>query len=96
MSFSGKIFVLIFVLIACVSFVGFASYIQMHNGAKDVSISNTSTAYYDINSVANQSINQTIGYAYATTSTNTWLPMFIAICFVLSAIFIFVLVVKKR
>ena len=96
MSFSGKIFVLVFALIACVSFVGFVSYIQVNNHAAEVTIQNTTTAYYNIQSLANQSINQSVGYALATTSTNTWFPFFIAICFVLSAIFVFLLVAKKR
>lgn len=95
MGFSGNVFVLIFVFIAAVSFVGFIAYVTGHSSAVDVTISNTTTAYYGLQSQANQSINQSLTYAKAVTNVASPMPLFASILVLFGGLCVFLVVVKR-
>jgi hypothetical protein len=96
MGFSANVFVLIFVFIAAVSFVGFIAYVTGHSSAVDVTISNTTTAYYGAQSQVNQSINQSLSYATAVTNIDSPMPLFAAILVLFGGLCAFLVVVKRR
>ena len=96
MSLSAKVFLVIFVCVAAVMFVGMLAYIEGHNSAATVTISNVSSAYYDTQSVANQSINQSMTYGQTFVKANVPFPMLIALFALFAGITAFILVAKKR
>jgi hypothetical protein len=96
MSFSANVFVLIFVFVAAVSFVGFVAYITGHSNAVDVTISNTTAAYHDAQSQVNQSINQSLSYGKAVTSVVSPMPLFAAILVLFGGLCVFLVVVKRH
>ena len=96
MSLSGKVFLLVFVCVAAVMFVGMLAYVEGHNKAVEVTISNTSSAYYDLQSDANQSINQTMKYGGALATANSPFPLLIALFVMFTGIMVFLVAVKRR
>lgn len=96
MSMAGKVFLMVFFLIAAVSFVGFVAYVESHNGAANVTISTVQNTYYNTSNQVNQSINQSLGYASTMTKANEPFPLLIIIFTVLAGLFVFLVVVKKR
>ena len=96
MGFSANVFVLVFVFIAAVSFVGFIAYVTGHSSAVDVTISNTTSAYYGLQSQANQSINQSLTYAKAVTNVASPMPLFASILVLFGGLCVFLVVVKRR
>ena len=96
MSLSAKVFLLVFVCIAAVMFVGMLAFIEGHNKAVDVTISNTTSAYYNLQSDANQSINSTMQYGRTFATANSPFPFLIALFVIFGALMTFVLVVKRR
>jgi hypothetical protein len=92
---SGGVFVLVFVMIAAVAFVGFAAYLQGHSSAANVTISTVQGSYMDAASDVNQSINQTIQYGVTTTKMGAAIPLFLAIIVLGGALYLFMLAGKK-
>ena len=92
---SGSVFILIFVMIAAVAFVGFAAYLQGQSSAANVSISTVQDSYMDSSSDVNKSINQTIRYGVTTTSMGAAVPLFLAIIVLGGALYLFILAGKK-
>ena len=96
MSLAGKAFLFVFVCVAAVMFVGMLAFIEGHNSAVDVTISNTTAAYYDMQSDANQSINQTMQYGETFVNANSPFPLLIALFVLIAGLMTFLVVVKKR
>ena len=96
MSVSGKVFVLIFVMVSIVSFVGVVSFISTHNVPYDAVLNSSQDAYYNLSSTVNQSMNQTLRVGMMQTQFMSPIPLFIGITVMASALFILLLVVKKR
>lgn len=92
---AGSVFILVFVMIAAVAFVGFAAYLQGHSSAANVSISTVQDSYMNATSDVNQSINQTVQYGVATTKAGSVAPLFFAIIVLGGALYLFLLVVKR-
>lgn len=92
---AGSVFILVFVMIAAVAFVGFAAYLQGHSSAANVTISTVQESYMNASSGVNQSINQTIQYGVATTKAGSAIPLFFAIIVLGGVLYLFMLVVKK-
>jgi len=96
MSLAGKAFLFVFVCVAAIMFIGMLAYIEGHNGAVDVTISNTTAAYYDMQSDANQSINKTMQYGEVFVNANSPMPLLVGLFVLIAGLMTFVLVVKKR
>ena len=96
MSLRANVFLLVFVCIAAIMFVGMLAFIEGHNSAVDVTISNTTTAYYSLQSDANQSINKTMQYGEVFANANSPFPLLIGLFALITGLFAFALVVKKR
>ena len=96
MSLRANVFLLVFVCVAAIMFVGMLAFIEGHNSAVDVTISNTSSAYYNIQSEANQSINKTMQYGLTSATANSQFPLFMSVCVLAGGIMLFILVAKKR
>jgi hypothetical protein len=92
---SGSVFILVFVMIAAVAFVGFAAYLQGHSSAANVSISTVQGSYMDASSDVNKSINQTVLYGVTTTKMGAGVPLFLAIIVMGGALYLFILAGKK-
>jgi hypothetical protein len=92
---AGSVFILVFVMIAAVAFVGFAAYLQGHSSAANVTISNVQDSYMNSASDVNKSINQTILYGTTTTSMGSAIPLFLAIIVLGGGLYLFLLAGKK-
>ena len=92
---AGSVFILVFVMIAAVMFVGFAAYLQGHASAANVTISTVQDSYMNISSDVNKSVNQTIQYGVATTKAGSASPLFLAIIVLGGGLYLLVLAGKK-
>ena len=91
---AGKMFMLVFLIVAVVGFVGVVALMERASAPVDATIQNTTQAYYDASQYVNQSINQTMHYAGVGIQFNSALPLFMAICVLACGLFVFLLVVK--
>jgi hypothetical protein len=93
---AGKVFLLFFVVISIVAFVGVAAFIEMHNSPVDATINSSMDSYYNTSQAVNQTMNSTLHYAQVATQANSSFPMLIMICVICSALFLFLLAGKRR
>jgi len=92
---AGSVFILVFVMIAAVAFVGFAAYLQGHSSAANVTISTVQESYMNASSDVNQSVNQTVLYGTTTTKMGAGVPLFLAIIVMAGGLYLFLLAGKK-
>lgn len=92
---AGSVFILVFVMIAAVAFVGFAAYLQGHSSASVVTISSVQDSYMNVSSDVNKSVNQTVLYGMTTTKMGAGVPLFLAIIVMAGGIYLFILAGKK-
>lgn len=92
---AGSVFILVFVMIAAVAFVGFAAYLQGHSSAANVTISSVQDSYMNSASDVNKSVNQTVLYGVTTTKMGAGVPLFLAIIVMAGGLYLFLLAGKK-
>jgi hypothetical protein len=96
MTVSGKVFMFTFFVIAVVGLVGFLAFINSHDVGVDATIVNTSTAYYNAQALANQTINLTVHEGIAAANFDSALPLLIMVFVLASAFMMFLLVTKGK
>jgi hypothetical protein len=96
MTVSGKVFVFTFFVIAVVGLVGFLAFINTHYVGVDATIVNTSSAYYNAQALANQTINMTVHEGIAAANFDSALPLLIMIFTMATAFMLFLLVTKGK
>jgi hypothetical protein len=95
-SVAGKMFILVFLMIGVVGIVGVLAFVTTNSAPVDATINSSLNSYYDTSQVVNQTMNKTIQMQQGGVTLLGPLPLFIAICVLASACFVFLLVVKRR
>lgn len=96
MSLAAKVFLLVFVMIGLVGFVGVVAFININHAPVDSTIASSQDAYYNTSQVINETMNQTVRIGLAQAEVQSPIPLFVAILVMGSALMLLLLAVKKR
>lgn len=95
MSLSGKVFALIFMMIAVASFIGILSVISLNNAPADATVSSSQDAYYNQSMLVNQTMNKTLQVGLVQAKFISPVPILIGICTLGSVLFLFIYTGRK-